>query len=91
MDAFFPKILEELDEQDCVILTADHGCDPTFRGTDHTREFAPLVAYSPGVKGATLGDRGSFGDIAASLLDAYGIPASELPSAGKSFLCKSKS
>ena len=35
MDAFFPKILEELDEQDCVILTADHGCDPTFRGTDH--------------------------------------------------------
>ena len=49
------------------------------------------VAYSPGVKGRYLGDRGSFGDIAAPLLDAYAIALNELPNAGESFLCKSKS
>lgn len=90
MDTFFPKLLSELTDEDCLILTADHGCDPTFRGTDHTREFVPLVAYSPGFEGATLPDRESFADVSASILSAYHIPQSQLPLQGHSLACKPK-
>jgi phosphopentomutase len=90
LDAFLPRLLGELTEEDCLILTADHGCDPTYRGTDHTREYVPLVAYSPALPGAVLGDRGSFADIAASVLQAYGISDAEIARAGKDFLCRPK-
>lgn len=93
MDAFFPKILGELTEDDCVILTADHGCDPTFKGSDHTREFVPLVAYSPRFSGQTLGDRSSFADVTASILEAYQISSRlnrDISLQGESFLCKPK-
>lgn len=86
LDRFLPNILKELGPEDLVILTADHGCDPTFRGTDHTREYVPLIAFSPSLKGKNLGVRESFTDIAASVLVAYGISLNELPSVGKSFL-----
>ena len=46
------KLLEKLQENDLLIITADHGNDPTFRGTDHTREKVPFIAYSPSMKGA---------------------------------------
>jgi len=87
LDAYLPKILAELTPEDCLILTSDHGCDPTFRGTDHTREYVPLVAYQPGVPGAFLGDRKSFTDVATSILSAYNISTRELEDAGESFLC----
>jgi len=54
-------------------MSADHGNDPTYRGSDHTREFIPLLAYSPAAKAAgpvDLGTRGSFGDIGATVLEA---------------------
>jgi phosphopentomutase len=86
MDTFFPKLLEEMTPRDLIILTADHGCDPTFRGTDHTREYVPLVAYSPGLKGKKLSDRKSFADIAATVLEAYGINEDNQPVSGQSFL-----
>ncbi len=85
MDAFFPKLLAELTVDDCLILTADHGCDPTFRGTDHTREYVPLVAYSPRFRGRTLADRDSFADISASVLKAFGV-STPGEGAGSAFL-----
>ncbi len=90
MDNFFPKILNELTEDDCVILTSDHGCDPTFKGSDHTREFVPLIAYSPRFEGQTLADRNSFADVSASVLAAYQISDTNLKLQGQSFLCKPK-
>lgn len=87
LDAFLPKLLAELTPEDCLILTSDHGCDPTFRGTDHTREYVPLVAYQPGVPGKFLGDRKSFADVAASVLSAFGAPSRDLADVGESFLC----
>ncbi|NDC24113.1 MAG: phosphopentomutase, partial [Proteobacteria bacterium] len=87
MDEFYPKLIGELTPQDCLILTADHGCDPTFRGSDHTREYVPLVAYTPGVPGQRLDDRSSFSDIGATVLDGLKVSAPLLPGLGKSFLC----
>ncbi len=86
MDAFYPQLLQELAGEDLLLLTSDHGCDPTFRGSDHTREYVPLVAYGPSLAGGDLGVRESFADVAATLLDAYGLSTSLLPDAGKSIL-----
>lgn len=88
LDSYLPKLLSELDEDDCLILTGDHGCDPTFKGTDHTREYVPLVAYRPGRKGKHLGDRTSFSDIAASIVEGYQLPQTLTVEAGSSFLCE---
>jgi phosphopentomutase len=64
-------VVRKLGDQDLLILTADHGCDPTVAGTDHTREFIPILAYSPALNQtkfiADIGTRGSFTDIAASI------------------------
>ena len=60
--------------EDLMIITADHGCDPTFRGTDHTREYIPLLVYSPKMKRLTdLGTRACFADIAATCADWLGL------------------
>jgi phosphopentomutase len=88
LDAFLPRLLDELTDKDCLILTADHGCDPTFHGTDHTREYVPLIAYSQALPGADVGVRGSFADVAAAVLEAYEISPEGLPGVGKSFLCR---
>lgn len=68
---------------DLLIISADHGCDPTYRGTDHTREYAPLLAFMPESSGGTsLGIRESFADIAATLGEIFEVPCPE----GRSFL-----
>ena len=65
-----PKILESLKEEDLLIITADHGNDPTYLGTDHTREYVPLLIVGDTVKqGADIGTRSSFADIAATISD----------------------
>ena len=73
----FDRRLPELDailrDDDLVILTADHGCDPTFRGTDHTREQAPVLAYGAAPPGS-IGARASFADIAASVARHLDLP-----------------
>lgn len=88
-DRALPKIMSEMSEKDLLILTADHGNDPTYPGTDHTREFAPILAYTPRQTklGATdLGIRDSFADMGATIFDALvGRPLPH-PIAGKSFL-----
>ena len=79
-----PEVLEALTEDDLVIITADHGNDPTFPGTDHTREFVPLIVYSPRFKqGAQLPLRETFADIAATVAENFKVAAPEF---GKSFL-----
>lgn len=85
LDTFLPKLLAELQPNDMLILTGDHGCDPTFRGTDHTREYVPLLAYRSLSSGGKIGDRDSFADIAATLEEGFGIQGREAPSVGKSF------
>ncbi len=74
-DAALPSIMARMRGDDLLLLTADHGCDPGFPGTDHTREQVPLLCWSPSLpKGVSLGDRSTFGDIASTVLDAFGLP-----------------
>jgi phosphopentomutase len=83
-DRALPRITAALSPADLLILTADHGNDPTFSGTDHTRERVPVLAYGPpGAAGSPLGLRTGFADVAATIADALGAPP--LP-AGASFL-----
>ena len=73
IDRFLPKICKQLNNDDLLIITADHGCDPTFSGTDHTREYVPLLVYRAGLQGSNLGIRNSFCDVAATIGDFFGI------------------
>lgn len=82
-DSKLPCILEKLKDDDILIITADHGCDPTTEGTDHTREYIPLLVIGPKVaKGIDLGTRDSFADIAATIAECFKIPFN----VGNSFL-----
>ena len=74
-DARLPEIMAALKPGDLVVLTADHGNDPTWRGTDHTREHAPILAFGPGIAGGPIGARASFADIGASLARHIGVDA----------------
>ena len=84
-DHFLPSLKEKLGPRDLVILTADHGNDPTFRGTDHTREYVPVLAFGATPKAADLGTRDGFFDIAQTLAEAFALPAWKR---GKSFLAQ---
>jgi phosphopentomutase len=76
LDARLPEVVAELGADDWLFLTADHGCDPTAPGTDHTREFTPMVAFSPGgTRGHHLGDRSTFADLGATIADLFGVPS----------------
>ncbi len=72
-DSKIPELLENLNEDDLLILTADHGCDPTTQGTDHTREQIPLIVYGKKMKVVDLGMRDSFSDIGKTVLDLFNI------------------
>ncbi len=83
-DSYLPEIINSLKKEDILILTADHGCDPTTKGTDHTREYVPLLVYSHAAsKSGNLGTRTSFADIGSTIAEYLELP--ELKS-GKSFL-----
>lgn len=84
-DARLPEIIENLEEDDLLILTADHGNDPTFAGTDHTREYVPVLAYSKKLENPGELDQGNFADIAATILDNFDVEPMEN---GQSFLNK---
>ena len=74
-DAFLPRFMEKMGEDDLVLITADHGCDPGFAAsTDHTREFVPLLALGKGVPPRDLGTRESFADLAATVADLLNVP-----------------
>ena len=74
-DSWLPGFLEKLGEDDCVIITADHGCDPGYRKhTDHTREYIPMIALGKKIRPVNLGTRAGFCDIAATVTDLLGVP-----------------
>jgi phosphopentomutase len=73
LDAKLAELLDEMREADRLIITADHGCDPTAPGTDHTREFAPLIDYRPGRRGGTLGDLDSFSQVGTRVLETFAV------------------
>ena len=76
-DEALPGILDRLGERDLLIVTADHGCDPTFRGTDHTREHIPFLMLGRGIEPGSMGVRDTFADVGAAVLEALGVPAPE--------------
>lgn len=83
-DANLGVLLDELKDDDLLMITADHGNDPTHAGTDHTREMIPLLIYSPSMKGSGIlpvGD--TFANIGATIADNFAV---ELPENGKSYL-----
>lgn len=86
-DARLPEIYAAMAEDDLLLITADHGNDPTFPGTDHTREYVPLLAYSKKMTGQGNLPQGYFSDISATIAENFGVPATEN---GKSFLDKLK-
>lgn len=83
-DRRLPEVFEKMTENDLLIITADHGNDPTYKGTDHTREYVPLLVYSPRfAEGKELPLRKTFADIGATIADNFGV---KLPEHGTSFL-----
>jgi phosphopentomutase len=84
-DNKLPDILATLKDNDLLIISADHGCDPTTPSTDHSREYVPLLAYSPSFKsaGQNLGTRNTFADIGATISEIFGLTGLK---AGTSFL-----
>lgn len=72
-DARLPELLASLHPGDLLVVTADHGNDPTFRGTDHTREYVPILSYAPGRPGMPLGRRDGFADVGATLARHLGL------------------
>ncbi|MGL5653595.1 MAG: phosphopentomutase [Vibrio sp.] len=72
-DQRLPQVLALMQEQDILILTADHGCDPTWPGTDHTREHIPVLVYGKQVAPGSLGRRDTFADIGQTLASYFGI------------------
>lgn len=74
-DARLPELWRAMDPGDLVVLSADHGCDPTWPGSDHTRETVPVLAWGPGLKPRKLGRRDSFADIGQSFAAHLGLPA----------------
>lgn len=74
-DKRLPELFDLLKEDDVLMITADHGCDPSTPSTDHSREYTPFVAYGKKVKeGCNLGTRKTFADIAKTITDYFGVP-----------------
>lgn len=72
-DCRLPELMAKLGKGDLLVITADHGCDPTWRGTDHTRECVPILLFSPSIEAGTIGRRESFADIGQSIAKHLGI------------------
>ena len=71
-DTFLPEFLSKLGEGDMLIITADHGCDPSDISTDHTREYVPILLYGKGIEPRALGTRAQFCDVARTVTDVLG-------------------
>lgn len=83
LDARLPELFSALRPDDLLVLSADHGCDPTWPGSDHTRECVPVLAFGPALAARALGRRDSFADIGQSMATHLGLPPL---AAGRSFL-----
>ena len=83
LDAWLPRFIAGMKPDDILMITADHGCDPNFAGSDHTRENVPLLVYGRKIKPVNLGTLSTYSDIAATIAAYFGVPYSLN---GKSFL-----
>jgi phosphopentomutase len=82
-DRRLPEVMQPLQKEDILIITADHGCDPTTPSTDHSREYVPLLVYGQSIaKGNNLGVRESFADVGATMAEIFGVDGT---GCGKSF------
>lgn len=84
-DSNLDKMLNSLNQDDLVLITADHGNDPTWTGTDHTREYVPILAYSKNINTVSIGKRDTFADIGKTVLENFGLDGLKI---GKSFLAE---
>jgi phosphopentomutase len=82
-DRRLPELMERMQDSDILVLCADHGCDPTWEGSDHTREHIPVLAFGSRVVPGSIGKRETFADIGQSLADFFELPAMDY---GTSFL-----
>ena len=73
-DARLPELIDQLQEGDLVVIAADHGCDPTFPGSDHTREHIPVLMFGPHLRSQFIGRRDTFADVGQSIAQHLGIP-----------------
>ena len=73
-DSWLPDFIAQMKDEDVLMITADHGCDPGDSHTDHTREYVPLVVYGAPVKPVNLGTRSTYADVAATVADYLGVP-----------------
>jgi phosphopentomutase len=73
LDSWLPAFEAQLKPGDMAVITADHGCDPTFPGSDHTREYVPILAFGPAIKAGPIGKRESFADIGQSIAAHLGL------------------
>ena len=86
-DRYLGEFLKNMRADDMLIITADHGCDPSTPSTDHSREYVPMIVCGDGIKaGVDLGTRSTFADISATVLDYLGVDKDD--TAGESFLSK---
>jgi phosphopentomutase len=81
-DLRLPRLLAAMRERDLLTITADHGCDPTWRGTDHTREQVPILLWSPSLASGSIRRRQTFADVAATVAQHLRLPP---PGAGVPF------
>ena len=73
-DKFLATFIKDMREDDVLLITADHGCDPATPSTDHSREYTPMLIFGKGIKaGVNLGTRSSFSDISATVLEYFGV------------------
>lgn len=84
-DSRLPELAAQLEEEDVVFITADHGCDPTYTGTDHTREHVPVIMFGKNVKAQFIGGRDTYADLGQTVADYFNLPPLTV---GKSFLDK---
>jgi phosphopentomutase len=82
-DRWLPQLYKRMNRDDLLLISADHGCDPTTPGTDHTREYVPLLAWSPSLRrGEALGRRDCFADVGATIAENFSVSSGN----GRSFL-----
>ena len=82
-DVQLGQLMAKMGDDDLIMVTADHGNDPTFPGSDHTREYVPLLIYGTKLKGGKIDIRESFADIGATISDIFKV---QKPTHGESFL-----
>ena len=82
-DARLPELLDVLNADDLLVITADHGCDPTWDGSDHTREHIPVLVSGAGIPAGSIGKRETFADIGQTLAEFFGVDSMDY---GTSFL-----